>query len=80
VSFGVLAIGAIGANGDKNGANGDPMAIQWRSIGSNGDGRNGVNGAPHRHWHQWRSSLDPMAITIGDQWRHLNGSIGAMRW
>ena len=52
------------------------MAIQWRSIGSNGDGRNGANGAPHRHWHQWRSPLDPVAITIGDQWRHLNGSIG----
>ena len=33
------------------------MAIQWRSIGSNGDGRNGANGGPHRHWHQWRSPL-----------------------
>ena len=53
---------------------------QWQSIGSNGDGRNGANGAPHRHWHQWRSPLDPMAITIDDQWRHLNGSIGDVRW
>ena len=28
---------------------------QWRSIGSNGDGRYGAraNGAPHCHWHQW---------------------------
>jgi hypothetical protein len=57
-----------------------PMAIQWQSIGSNGDGRNGANGSPHRHWHQLRSPLDPMVITIGDQWPHLNGSIGDVPW
>ena len=38
------------------------------TIGANGDGPNGTNGAPHRHWHQWRPPLVPMAITIGDHW------------
>ena len=31
-------------------------------------------------WFQWRSPLASMTITIGDQWRHLNGSIGAISW
>ena len=54
----------------KNGANGDPLAPMVMdvmapmghpiAIGTNGD----------HHWIQWRSPLDPMAITIGDRWRH----------
>ena len=63
------------------------MAIHW--LQCNGDGRNGTDGAPHRHWHQWQSPLDPKAITIGsnamastigDLWGYLNCSNGEIVW
>ena len=54
--------------------------FQWRSIGSNGDRRNGNYGAPYRHWHQWRSPLAPMTNTIGSNDDHHRWSMAPFQW
>ena len=69
--IGHLAIGPIVTNGDKNGTNGDPLSLMANAS-------NGANGAPHQS-----SSFCANAIaigTIGDHWRHLNGTDGAIKW
>ena len=53
--------------GTMSGANGC-------SIGANGDSVSDAIGDHNRHWRQWRHPLAPMAIAIGDHWRHLNGA------
>ena len=70
-------MGAICANGDKNGANCNPLVpmamdlmapmVRPIAIGTNGD----------RYWSHWGS---PLVIAIGNYLHHLNGDNSAIKW
>lgn len=63
--FGIFTIPSICAKGDKR-------WCHWQSISDNGNRPYGINGAPHRHWLQWRSPLHWWSIDLIKwlHWRH----------